>query len=74
MMLADSHRNDFNLSQQAKSGKNTSVYFRAAPSGTNIKLNTVMRNSARGLKVSMLPRRPEVSGLSLPFQVYLASS
>lgn len=32
------------------SGKHTGVYFCAALSGTNIKLNTVMRNSAQGLK------------------------
>lgn len=49
MMLAGSHQNDFSLSQRAKSGNDTSVYFCAVSSGTNIKLNTVVRNSARGL-------------------------
>ncbi|KAL0616705.1 hypothetical protein AAY473_013553 [Plecturocebus cupreus] len=57
MMLADSHGNDFSLPQQANSGEHTSVYFCVASSGTNIKLNTVMRNSARGL----LRQHPESS-------------
>lgn len=48
MMLAGSHQNNFSLPQQAKSGKYTSVYFSVASSGTTIKLNTVMRDSARG--------------------------
>lgn len=37
-------------------------------SGTNVKLNTVMRNSARGSYVSMLPGSCETSGSSIsPF-------
>lgn len=76
-MLADSYPNDFSLSQQAKSGKHISVYFCAASSGTNIKLSTVMRNSAWGLYVSMLPGNSKISAyLSLPFhsQVHSESS
>lgn len=63
-MLADSHANDFNLSQQAKSGKYSDVYFCAASSGTKIKLSTVMRNSAQGSQVSTLTGSSKVSGLS----------
>lgn len=77
MMLADSHRNNVNLSQQAKSGDYTSVYFWAASSGTNIKLDRVMRPSAWGSEVSVplgVPRSQARLSFPFHFQVHLASS
>lgn len=72
MMLADSHPNDFKLSQQAKSGNPTSVYFCIAESHTNIKLNTVMRNSAWGPKSACSLGVPSFQDCpSLPFFIYM---
>lgn len=69
-MLAEPHQDDCSLFQRAKSSKYGSGYFCVASSGTNIKLRSIVRNSARGSYVSTLARF--VSGPSLPFHPHLA--